>query len=170
MFSHTVKPSYFPALVQSKAKPSFLFAVVVSVGIVHHTHFIVENHVTVRLHTLSCIIFTLILCPTLIFDRAIVIFQAGIVILCMFASLQSSVAVAQALGVYERTLFRLPFIVGFVNTGFVIVCTPVNVFAASVLAIVALVEGKVIVVPSVPESVSVFDTVSFFHVATLAPI
>jgi hypothetical protein len=40
-----------------------------------------------------------------------------------------------------------------VNTGEVIVCTPVNVFAASVRAIVAEVEGNVIVVESVPSNV-----------------
>ena len=40
------------------------------------------------------------------------------------------------------------------NEGEVIVCTPVNVFAASVRAIVADVVGNVIVVPSVPASVS----------------
>jgi hypothetical protein len=57
--------------------------------------------------------------------------------------------------------------VGAENTGDVIVCTPVNVFAASVLAIVADVEGNVIVVQSVPARVREFDTDSFFHIETI---
>jgi hypothetical protein len=40
------------------------------------------------------------------------------------------------------------------------VCVPVNVFAASVLAIVALVVGNVIVVASVPAKVSVLLNVN----------
>ena len=55
--------------------------------------------------------------------------------------------------------------VGDANTGEVIVCTPVNVFAASVLAIVAEVEGKVIVVPSVPAKVSELEKLPFLPVA-----
>jgi len=42
------------------------------------------------------------------------------------------------------------------------VCVPVNVFEASVRAIVADVEGNVITVPSVPEKVSVFVTARVF--------
>ena len=48
----------------------------------------------------------------------------------------------------------------------VIVCVPVNVFAASVRAIDADVDGNVIVVPSVPMSVIEFDAVSVFPDAT----
>lgn len=51
---------------------------------------------------------------------------------------------------------------GVVNDGEVIVCTHVNVLAASVLAIVAEVDGKVIVVPSVPARVRVLENVPTF--------
>lgn len=54
-----------------------------------------------------------------------------------------------------------------VKSGEVIDWIPVNVFAASVLAIVADVVGKVMVVPSVPANVREFDTLSFFVVATI---
>ena len=60
-----------------------------------------------------------------------------------------------------------PFITGVDITGAVIVCTPVNVFAASVRAIVADVEGKVIVVPSVPARVRVLENVPTFPEAAL---
>lgn len=49
--------------------------------------------------------------------------------------------------------------------GDVIVCTPVNVCAASVLAIVAFVVGKVYTLVSVPAKVIVLLTVSFLPVA-----
>jgi hypothetical protein len=49
-----------------------------------------------------------------------------------------------------------PEMAGVVRAGEVMVCTPVNVLAASVLAMVALVDGKVMVVESVPSKVRVF--------------
>jgi hypothetical protein len=46
------------------------------------------------------------------------------------------------------------------------VCPPTNVCAASVRATLALVLGNVSVVPSVPAKVTVFETESFFPLAT----
>ena len=75
-----------------------------------------------------------------------------------------------------RVMFWLPlpaFSVRSVEAGAVmvlIVCVPVNVFAASVRAIVALVVGKVIVVESVPARVSVFETVRFFAPSARVPV
>jgi len=52
----------------------------------------------------------------------------------------------------------------------VIACAPVNVFAASVRAIVALVDGNVIVVASVPARVRVFDAESILPSVIFTPI
>lgn len=57
-----------------------------------------------------------------------------------------------------------------VAIGVLKVCTPVNVLAASVLAIVALVEGNVIVVASVPTRVRELDTFNFLPLATTSHI
>lgn len=51
------------------------------------------------------------------------------------------------------------------STNVGIVCVPTNVFAASVRATVADVDGNVIVVPSVPASVRVFDDVNVLPAA-----
>ena len=63
-----------------------------------------------------------------------------------------------------------PVIAGVVKAGEVIVCTPVNVFAASVRAMVALVLGNVIVVPSVPARVKELLIVSVLLAAPKASV
>ena len=66
----------------------------------------------------------------------------------------------------------VPVIAGVVNAGEVIVWTPVNVLAASVRAMVASVDGNVIVrlsVDPVVASVRVLLTVSFLPAAKLVP-
>ena len=58
---------------------------------------------------------------------------------------------------------------GVVKDGEVMVWTPVNVFAASVRANVALVVGNVMVVPSVPANVNELLTVNDLPEATIPP-
>jgi hypothetical protein len=78
-----------------------------------------------------------------------------------------------SVGEVDRTMFtdpvtpdvETPPMVGVVSAGLVIVCTPVNEFAASVLAMVAEEPGNVIFVPSVPARVKLLLTLRTFPLA-----
>ena len=84
---------------------------------------------------------------------AVVVYDSMTLLAVRFA-LESLVAKVDAVAA-EATPdpVESPVIAGVVNAGEVIVCTPVKVLAASVRAMVALVAGNVIVVPSVPAKV-----------------